>query len=271
MARYTTDDLEILIATIAREDLSFLEAIFSQPLESIVHNILIVNQSKTSQLKSDFHNIRVINDVNPGLSRSRNIAIENSIGKILWIMDDDCLIADDAVNKIVDAHSSYKHEVIVFQTTTFDNELIRTYSRSAQSLSHSEIKKILSPEITLKKASIIASGLSFDVKFGLGAQFQDSENYVFFLDLIRKGIPMFFVPEIIVSHTALTSSNEVESNRLIYARGALAAKIHPSTARFYQWKYVFFLWRKGYVTSFTKLVDKFRIFGQGIEDYNSGR
>lgn len=267
LASYVTDDLEILIATMDRDDLTFLETIFSKPLDQIHESVLIVNQSKSSQLKSNFDNIRILNDANYGLSRSRNLAIKNAKGKLLWILDDDCVIVKDAVEKIVIAHSVNEHAIITFQTVSFKNELIRDYSNCSGLLAHRQIKKVLSPEITIKKSAVVESGLMFNIRFGLGAQFQDGENYVLLLDAIKKGMQIFFVPEKIIFHKELTSSDEVDSNRIIYARGAIAARRNPSTAQFYQWKYAFFLWRKGYIQNFNELVKKFRLYGHGMEDY----
>jgi len=116
LALYTASDLEIGIATMNRENLDFLKAMFKQPVDEIPYQILIVNQSKKHQLTSDFPNIKVINDVNFGLSRSRNLAIENTTAKILWFLDDDCEVLENAVHHIVDAHNQLDAGIITFVT-----------------------------------------------------------------------------------------------------------------------------------------------------------
>ena len=250
-----------------REDLSFLEAIFLKPLHQIDAHIIVVNQSRTKQLVSDHPSIKVINDSNYGLSRSRNIAIQQADKELLWILDDDCVIVPGAIEMIVDTHSASDAAVITFQTTDPKGELVRDYEKVESLLSRKRIKKVLSPEITLKRSAILENELSFNPRFGLGAQFQDSENHVFLMNALDKNLQVQFIPKTIVSHERLTSSDQADSNRVIYARGALAARRNYYTAGWYQLKYALFLWRKGYVRDMKELINKTRVFGHGVEDY----
>lgn len=271
MAQYSTSDLEICIATMNRENLDFLKATFNQPADEIPYQILIVNQSKKHQLTSDFPNIKVINDVNFGLSRSRNLAIKNSTAKILWFLDDDCKVLPESVSRIIDAHNENQVAIISFMTVASNSGLpFWNYPDDDMLLSRKQTKKILSPEITIKRDAIIKNDVKFNTRFGLGAQFADSENYVFLTDALERGISVFFKKEFIVKHDDLTSSDEVSSNRLIYARGALAVRENIWTAQLKQLKYVFFLWRKGYVKNWSALLEKYRVFNHGMNDYLSG-
>ncbi|WOI22862.1 glycosyltransferase family 2 protein [Nonlabens ulvanivorans] len=270
MNSYTNQDLQILIATMNRSDLSFLEAMFQCRVSEIKYRLIIVNQSKTTNLTSEYDNIEVFNDQNFGLSRSRNLAIEKASTAICWILDDDCIIMDNAVDKVIAAHNHCEQEIITFQTAIEKGLLFRNYGVVEETLSRKRVREVLSPEITFKKESIHASSIQFDTRFGLGAQFGDSENYVFLTDTIDKNLKVQFVPETIVKHDAHTSSDEPANNRVIYARGALAARENLWTAQMKQFKYVFFLWRKGYVKGWRNLYDKYMVFNLGINDYLTG-
>jgi glycosyltransferase involved in cell wall biosynthesis len=212
----------------------------------------------------------VINDINYGLSRSRNLAITESRGELLWLLDDDCFVPKAAVKSIVAAHSEHEAAIITFQTISPDGKHVRSYEAESSSLSRKRVEKVLSPEITLKRSAVLENDLVYDLRFGLGAQFQDSENYLFLLDALDKKLEVLFIPETIVSHKALTSSDDYASNRIIYARGALARKLKFSTAIFYQWKYTLFLLRKGQIKNWNDFVKKYRLFGHGMEDYFIG-
>jgi glycosyltransferase involved in cell wall biosynthesis len=268
MAHYTENDLEILIATMDREDLSFLEAMFNCPVDQIEASVMVVNQSKSHQLVSHFENITVINDVNKGLSRSRNLALEHSSRKLLWILDDDCKVLPDSCEKIVAAHNKNDEDIITFKTQCVeDGSEFWEYPKQSQLLNATVVRNVLSPEITLKKTAFVATGLKYNERFGLGAQFQDSENYVFLSDAIDSGLKVRFAPEFIVKHPSTTSSDEADSDRVIYARGALAARKGIWKATYYNFKYSFFLWRKGYVKSPAKLWRKHKVFERGVNDY----
>lgn len=269
-SKYKKEDLEILIATMNRDDFSFLEDMFNKPLAAITENVLIVNQSIKKELASTIENIKVINSKELGLSKSRNLALKNSTKKLCWILDDDCVILPDAADLVIEAHEQYDGEVLAFKTNTPDGKEMRDYDDLYRLLNHKTIENVLSPEITFKREAILNAGLKFDLRFGLGAQFQDSENYVFLDEVLKSNLKVGFVPKTIVQHEAYTSSDDLVSNRVIYARGAIAGRRNIFTAAYYQFKYVFFLWRKGYVKSFSKLWDKFMVFQHGANDYVSG-
>jgi glycosyltransferase involved in cell wall biosynthesis len=268
--KYKRDDLEILIATMNRKDLLFLETTFQKPLDQINENLIIINQSTDHQLTSEIQHIKVINSKEYGLSKSRNLAIKHSTKDLCWILDDDCIILPDAVNHIIKAHQVYTCELLTFKTKTLDGKSFHNYIDQFRFLDQKAIEKVLSPEITFKRQDILQVGLQFDLRFGLGAQFQDSENYVFLDEALENNLKIGFVPQAIVKHEAFTSSDDVASNRVIYARGAIAGRRSIITAAYYQFKYVFFLWRKGYVKSFSKLWEKFMVFQHGANDYVTG-
>ena len=92
--------LEILMSTMNKTSLSFLEPIFpNHNLEDL--NILVVNQTQVGkELNSDLENIRVFNSYEKGLSKSRNLAIQNALGEI-------CLIADDDTEYLPDFASEF--------------------------------------------------------------------------------------------------------------------------------------------------------------------
>lgn len=253
-----------------RNDLSFLEEMFQKKVNQIKESVLIVNQSLENVLYSDYENIRVINSKEFGLSKSRNLAIEHSNKELCWILDDDCIVLPDAVETIVNAHNKNDFTILTFRTKTPAGTAFYDYECEFRLLDRKEIVPILSPEITFKRKEILSADLKYNIRFGLGAQFQDSENFVFLDDALSKQLEIGYVPNFIVQHESRTSSDDVSSNRVIYARGALAGRDNIVTAVFYQFKYIFFLWRKGYVRSFPKLTEKFKVFEHGANDYLSG-
>ncbi|QJP33193.1 glycosyltransferase family 2 protein [Nonlabens sp. Ci31] len=266
MPSYKNTDLEILIATMNRNDLSFLESMFQQPLADVKANILVINQTEANTASSDLEHIKVINVNKLGLSKSRNLAIENSTKDLCWILDDDCLVMPDAIEHVVSTHNRVTNSIITFQTEVIENgRLYWDYPLKEQPHNRTSLRSVLSPEITFKKDSL-GERLSFDERFGLGAQFQDSENFVFLNEGLCQDLAPYFVNKTIVKHQALNSSEEATSDRLVYSRGALAAYLKRNIT-FMKWKYGFFLFRKGLVTNFFELKHKMKIFQDGAEDY----
>lgn len=253
-----------------RSDLSFLENMFQLPVNEIKHQLIVVNQSKTTILTSQYKNIQVVNEKNFGLSRSRNLAIQHATAAICWILDDDCEVLKDSVEQIINAHKNLSAEVITFMTIATSGLPFSNYPTAEAQLSRKQIRQVLSPEITFKRDKILNKNMKFDTRFGLGAQFADSENYVFLTDAQESELSIYFKNEFVVKHDDYTSSDDVSSNRVIYARGALAARENLWTAQIKQLKYVFFLWRKGYVKGWRNLYDKSMVFNHGMNDYLTG-
>jgi glycosyltransferase involved in cell wall biosynthesis len=250
-----------------RSDLSFLESIFQQPLSDITANILVINQSDSDTITANFENIKVINSTEFGLSKSRNLAITNSSAALCWIMDDDCFILPDAMDNIIEAHNRIPSTIITFQTETAEQQkLYYSYFSRKQSHTKKSLYTVLSPEITFKRKGLVVQGLKFNESFGLGAQFQDSENFVFLNDAFYQDLSPYFYNQTVVRHEELNSSQEATNDRVIYARGAIAAYLKHNIT-FKKWKYGFFLFRKGLVLSTLELRRKIKTFENGANDY----
>lgn len=271
MSNYTSNDLEICIATADRDNLSFLESIFNCSLASIPYKVLVVNQSKASQLTSDYPAIKVINDTMYGLSNSRNIALAYATNPLLWLLDDDCMVLPAAVNTIVKAHITSDAAIITWQTQVNDKQLFRAYPLKGCYLNKRTIGKVLSPEITIKNEVIAALGLRYDTRFGLGAQFADSENYIFLQDALKAGLQIYFKPQTIVQHPSQTSSDNALSDHVIYTRGAIAGCNYGSFAWLWALKYVFFAARKRLSISPKKLMGIYKTFIKGAQDYTNSQ
>ena len=92
---FKKEDVEIVIATMNRNSLDFLI-----PMFPFCHfsefSILIINQTEENNLlTSEFPSVRVINSFERGLSKSRNLGLENAKGNIILISDDDEIFKKD--------------------------------------------------------------------------------------------------------------------------------------------------------------------------------
>ena len=156
--------LEILISTMNRTSLDFLETMF--PFETIEElNILVINQTiQGSELKSKFANLRVINSYEKGLSKSRNLAIDNAIGDICLIADDDIVYVKGFQEVIKTAFEKYKNtSLIKFKIETFKGNVYKTYPKKSQWLNtYSDINPISSIEIAFIRYDITSNKIRFN-------------------------------------------------------------------------------------------------------------
>ena len=259
-------ELEILISTINRISLDFLKKMFLKH-DFLDFNILIVNQTTKDKILISEHNkIRVINSFEKGLSKSRNLALKNAIKPICLIADDDVIFLEGFEENILEAHRNNKHPIITFQTLTSENKLYWKYPNSSRSLNNFMIRQTLSIEITLKKDFL--NQLSFDERFGLGAKFEDGENFIFLTEARKKQLKMWFVKKFISIHPPTSSSDDLTSERILYARGAINTNKYGDLAYFLMLKFVFFLLRKKYIY-LKDVISKINIGFKGIHNYKS--
>lgn len=236
---YNITDIEILISTMNRDSLDFLIPMF--PYTHFSHfSILIINQTQSERiLTSDYLNVRVINSFEKGLSKSRNLALENAVGRILVIADDDVVYQDGFLTKISDAYNKFSEAAAIhFAAVNSNGDLIKKYPSDFKAdLSIFDILNASSIEMTLNKKIIDASKVQFDENFGLGSVFEMGEEAIFLSDLKAKQKQLVFEPEIIVMHESHTSSEKKNAVDKYYIQGALFS-------RMFKKKYIFWLYLK---------------------------
>lgn len=235
---YNITDIEILISTMNRDSLDFLVPMFSSHFSNF--SILVINQTnKEKELTSHYSNVRVINSLEKGLSKSRNLAIKNAVRKILLIADDDIVYHQDFVSKIVNAYNQFPNAAVIkFCAVQSDGNLMKKYPFCTQkNLDIFSILDTSSIEISLNKRIIDIVNIKFDENFGLGSSFEIGEEAAFLSDLKTKNEQIVFVPKVIVKHNELTSSNKKKIIEKYYNQGALFTRIFKK-------KYVFWLYVK---------------------------
>jgi glycosyltransferase involved in cell wall biosynthesis len=235
---YLITDIEILISTKNRDSLDFLMDMF--PFKHFSNfNLLIINQSESEILVSEYDSVRVINSNERGLSKSRNLALDNAIGKILVIADDDIVYQEGFIAKIVNAYHKFPEAAVInFSVINSNRDLIKKYpSGSKVNLNIFDILNVSSIEMTLNKAIVDASNIRFDESFGLGGTFEMGEEAVFLSDLKEIHQQLIFDSQIIVMHESQTSSEKKNITNKYYIQGALFSRIFKN-------KYIFWIFIK---------------------------
>ena len=263
---YKTADLEILVATMHRTSLDFLYQMFSKtPIKDF--KILIINQTdETSLLYSSNPNIRVINSFQRGLSKSRNLAIKNAIGPICLNVDDDVIFTEGFSEMIINSYNEVCNPIITFKTLTTEGKPYWKYPKNPMPHTSYVSQKTLSIEISFLVGELIKNQMFFDERFGLGAQFEDAENFVFLTDAKKKGLFPFFFPKSITIHPPLSSSDAVATDRLLYAKAAIKTYAYKNFSYIWVFKFVFFIYRKKYIP-LSEIPRKIKIGFKSIEDY----
>jgi len=224
---FKKQDLEILVSTMNRKSLDFLI-----PMFPFCHfsdfSILIINQTQENNLlDSPFPNVRVINSFEKGLSKSRNLALKNAIGKIVLIADDDVVYKKDFDSSIVQAHNQYKNKIVISFCIEKPNGLLfkKYLPRPKMNLSLIELFNVLSIEITLNKSILDKFGVTFDENFGLGSTFEMGEEAIFLTDIKNQNQQIAFVPSVIATHPEMSSNEKFDFSPRYYIQGAFLSRV----------------------------------------------
>ena len=188
--------IQHIISTMNRKDFSFLESL------CLKTDALVVNQNcpenKTDIVLSNNVNVRVISTPEKGLSRSRNMLINNAEGEILVIGDDDVEYLDGYYEAIENAYNKYPDaDIIVFRFTHKRGKETRTRYMHDIKMNMMNISKAASVEISFRRQSILDAGVRFNNNIGLGTDFPTGEENAFLADALRAGLKIYHVPKTI--------------------------------------------------------------------------
>lgn len=206
-----------------RDNLDFLTPMF--PFGNFYdYNILVINQTTNARLlKSEYPNVRVINSFERGLSKSRNLALQNAIGKIGIVADDDVVYIEGFEESIVGAFNQNKDAALLsFRTVTPDGTFYKKYPEK-QLINPKPIiwLNIMSVEMCFNMHIIKNLGIKFNEDFGLGAKFPMGEEAVFINDLRKQALKTIMQPEVIVMHPQINTHSKITVHEKYYIQGAL--------------------------------------------------
>ncbi|WP_114785954.1 glycosyltransferase family 2 protein [Vibrio tetraodonis] len=173
-----------------------------------------------------------------GLSKSRNKALEFSDADIVWIMDDDTKILDNAYSEIVSFFIDSDNDFI--SVLHYMGEKLIAKQKNNTKINAINSAKISSINMVLSK-SCVDSGVRFDENFGLGTSLPSGEEYIFITDLIHRNFKGCFTDIHGCIHTEELSSGKdfYSSKKLVLAKLYMFKRIFPKTYWF--WILLFFI------------------------------
>lgn len=262
--------LTIAVSTMFRDDLNFLDTIVPRGIITNV-NILIINQTDDDKLLNTTQaNIRVINTLERGLAKSRNMAIRNISTRYAILTDDDVILRDNIYDKIQKAFSAFpKAGVIRFQAAKEKNILFSKYpDKPIANLSLFSRMGMSSIELVVNIDKLKDTKVFFDENFGLGATFGNALEQAFIDNVKKSDLQIAYYPELIVNHPDDCSGRDSRSDKLYYVNGALARKMFGEFYKF--WALIFFFLKiKQNKISLFELKHFYSVFIKGAKKYDT--
>jgi glycosyltransferase involved in cell wall biosynthesis len=247
---YSVRDLEILVATMHRTDLSFLEDMFTLPLTDLPCRVLVVNQTKGSPLISPFEHVKVINMSSFGLSKSRNTALENASGPLCLIADDDIRYKNGFLDDVIPSINSTKGVAMHGFTLRMEpgGKYHRNYKILNQLLRKEELLGINSIEMLFNLNEVRKTAVRFNEFFGLGSALPVGEEYIFARELMAKGLTYYQHETVLGYHPEESTGKHQSDPQIIAANAAIRFHLYGSIAYLWTVKYALFLNRQGLIS-----------------------
>lgn len=216
--------LEILLSCMHQEGFDIIE-------KSNIHtDALIINQCNHNSFdttKKGNHTIRMISTTDRGLSKSRNLAIEQATGDIGIICDDDEVFIEGYEEKIISAFQNYSKADIIIFSVIRKNGNRKTYPTKVKRLNPLACLNVTSFEIAFRIQKIKKNKIRFNEQIGSGVSNAGGEENIFLHDCIRKGLSIFFVPITLatIEPGASQWSNQLFSRNYFIDRGKFTKRL----------------------------------------------
>ncbi len=185
--------LEVLLSCMYQEDMSIAQR------TRIQSDLLIINQCDKNgmdEVTDGVHRIRMISSTERGLSKSRNMALENACGDICLICDDDEVFEEGYKEAIVGAFEQMPEaDVITFAL----RHPRRKFPCRRKRLGYIGALKSCSWQIAFRREKVLEKNIRFDVKMGSGTGNGGGEENKFLIDCLRSGLKLWYVPVLIAT------------------------------------------------------------------------
>ena len=165
--------------------------------------------SNVDRIKAEY-DVRYVFLNIPGLSISRNLAVDESICDYIWIMDDDVEIFEDSKYRIDELIQKYP-SVDAFILNHSTDKTQRFCSKKIRNLNYLSAASVSSIDILLKRSSIVENDIRFDERFGLGTELPSGEEYIFITDMLKKGLTILQTNIVVSYHPPVTSGQDFYS------------------------------------------------------------
>jgi glycosyltransferase involved in cell wall biosynthesis len=218
--------LEVLVSTMHRQNIDLVEKM------RIDTDALIINQcNNNNYTERQFDNnlVRMLSVRERGLSKSRNLAIKNSIADICVIADDDLRYNNGYENIILEAYKKYQDAAVIAFDVPSTNKDRPTSTLKEGKVGFLKSMKIASFQITFNKRYFSNDSHLFNEHFGAGSVYTSGEENIFLANVIKSKMKVYFVNKEIatVDHDESTWFNGFDIT-LFKTKGAMFYELSRS-------------------------------------------
>ena len=188
--------IEVLISCMHQKDGSIIQR------SNIQSDVVVINQcdrdfTEEFVLKNrngEDKKAIFISTTERGLSKSRNMALNNSEADVCLICDDDEILEDDYPELIAKAFEENPDaDILAFKI----KDAGKIYPKAKKTIGYLGALKLASWQLAFKRRSVIEKNIVFDITLGSGVSKAGGEENKFVYDCLKNGLKVKFVPILI--------------------------------------------------------------------------
>ncbi|MGM9694689.1 MAG: glycosyltransferase, partial [Alloprevotella sp.] len=221
--------IQFLISTLGKR-IERVTDVVLPPVEGVSYVVVwqrdgVGTDALPAELK-EREDVSIVEDSGRGLSRSRNIALENATADLLVVTDDDNrydLAAIDLIRTAFEKHPAAG--LIQFQALTMEGKPLRNYAAFPYTYeTRPRGTYFCSVELVMRRSANLPR---FDERFGLGAELGCGEEEVFVHEAVKRGVKMIYVPQPLVRTDGATTGGRFLTDAAVQrAKGAVHCILH---------------------------------------------
>lgn len=185
--------LEVLMSCMHQEDDALVRA------SLLTGDVVVINQCHRDAYQEFYTatgTARMFSTRDRGLTKSRNLAIQNARADICLLCDDDEVFVPDYEALILDAYRQLPQaDVIIFKMVNRPP----SFPDRVMQLRFPQTMKVSSWQISFRREKLMSSGVQFDELLGAGTGNGAEEELKFLLDCQRAGLHIYYMPTAIAS------------------------------------------------------------------------
>lgn len=228
--------LEVQICTFGIEGLRRTSQMELPEIENVIYTICFQNYDSEAVNFKPFSNrtdVRILEHCSTGLSVNRNFGIENAIGDIILIADDDLRFDIEGLNTVKTVFQENSDlSFATFKHCGADNKVFPHHEFDFSEKEPSGYY-LTSFELAIKKSSL-PKDIRFSPTLGIGsAMYGAGEENVFLHRLRRKDLKGRFFPVVIAFHDGITTGNRKPTKSFLRSQGV--------------WLWIRYGWMEGFI------------------------
>ena len=182
--------LQVLLSAMFLEGYEYINSLH------ISGDCLVVNQCErdsSDTIMEKKRTVRYIETTERGLSKSRNMAIQNADADVCILCDNDVEYVEGYEALICDAFATHPTaDIIVFYIQR--KEKPQPNYPTERKMDYLSVLKIFSPEVAFRRDAVLNNGITFNERFGAGAHYYMGEENLFLYDCLRAGLEIIYMP-----------------------------------------------------------------------------